>query len=49
MTVFTLIQINVVGSELFQDSETFLNSLSDLSIIFTRNTGYETQISEYDD
>jgi anion-transporting ArsA/GET3 family ATPase len=42
-------EITVVGCELFQDTETFLNSLSDLSIIYSADTSYKNQISEYDD
>jgi len=49
MADFRFTQITVVGCELFQDTETFLNSLSDLSIIYSADTSYKNQISEYDD
>jgi len=49
MADFRFTQITFVGCELFQDTETFLNSLGDLSIIYSADVSYKNQISEYDD
>jgi|GEM_PF-5260492 hypothetical protein len=52
MATFTLTHMNIKGFELFQDSETFLNSLNDFSMIppnWTTNIQDNHQISDYDD
>ena len=52
MATFTLTHMNIRGFELFQDSETFLNSLNDFSIIPPNgiaNIQNNHQISDYDD
>ena len=49
MASITLSQLNVTGSELFQDSESYLDDLNDASSVAVHGGGHYNGFGEYGD
>ncbi|MDB9523822.1 hypothetical protein PN480_17995 [Dolichospermum circinale CS-1225] len=49
MASITLSQLNVTGSELFQDSESYLDDLNDASSVAVHGGGHYSGFGEYGD